>query len=73
MSDQSVSTPHPKRGRLGKILVALAVIAVLLVGGYLGGLAFYAPQENMLASWGQTLDVALAKTRPVLVKAGSKW
>jgi hypothetical protein len=73
VSDQSVSTPHPKRGRLGKILIALAAIAVLLVGGYLGALAFYAPQENMLASWGQTLDVALAKTRPVLVKAGSKW
>ena len=73
MSDQSVSTPPAKRGKLGKILVALAAIAFLLVGGYLGALAFYAPQENMLASWGQTLDVALAKNRPVLVKAGSKW
>ncbi len=72
MSDQSTPTPSAKSGKLGKILVALA-IPVVLFGGYLGALAFYAPEENALASWGQTLDVALAKTRPVLVKAGSKW
>ena len=73
MSDQSTPTPPGKSGKIGKILVALAAIPFLLVGGYLGALAFYAPEENVLASWGQTLDVALAKTRPVLVKAGSKW
>ena len=55
------------------LLVALAVILVLLVGYYFGALALYAPDENVLASWEQTLDEALAKTRPVLVKAGSKW
>ena len=73
MSDQSTPTPPPTSGKLGKILISLAAILVLLVGGYLAALAFYAPEENALASWGQTLDVALAKTRPVLVKAGSKW
>jgi hypothetical protein len=73
VSDQSTSTAPAKRGKLGKIVVALAVILVLLVGSYFGALAFYAPDDNQLAAWGQTLDVALAKTRPVLVKAGSKW
>lgn len=72
MSDQSTTTP-PKSRKLRKVLVAFAAILVLLVGGYLGALAFYAPDENALSSWGQTLDGALAKTRPVLVKAGSKW
>jgi hypothetical protein len=58
---------------LGKVLVALAAILILAIGGYLGALAYYTPEDNVLESWEQTLDVALAKTRPVLVKAGSKW
>ena len=49
------------------------MFAVVASAVAIGALAFYAPDENALASWGQTLDVALAKTRPVLVKAGSKW
>lgn len=69
MSDQ----PPKKSSKLRTVLIALAVLLVLLVGSWLGALAFYAPSENMLALWGQPLDAALAKNRPVLVKAGSKW
>ena len=68
-----LGAPATKSRFLVKILVGLASMLVLLVGGYVAALSMYAPDESALESWEQTLDVALAKTRPVLVKAGSKW
>ena len=55
MSDQSTSSPPKKRGMMGKILAALAAILVLVIGGYLGALAFYAPEDKALESWGKVL------------------
>ena len=77
MNATTQNEPKPRGGRIKWIALAVLATGVLVVGGYAGALAWFAPDDAKLTAWQLNLDQALAdakkSNRLVLVKAGSKW